>query len=153
LQFYLRGGRPQGEEVMLKSKTARRGLYLSMIVLFLAPLGSAALAATRATAESVVTSAELYTAISVQNGEEAAARKSVQNVLARPEVRQVAARAGVDLDRAQVVVSALSGEDLQAVADQAQRVDETLAGGSSIVVTSTAVIIGLLILIVLIVAR
>ena len=82
-----------------------------------------------------------------------ASRKLVQAVLDREEVRAVAAKAGLDLDRAKQAVSTLSGAELQEVAAQAQRVDASLAGGAStLVISTTTIIIILLVVILLVVA-
>jgi hypothetical protein len=137
---------------MQKAKRIKRGICLALLAFFLILHGTVAVAATRTSPENVVTSSELYTAMSTRASEDAAARASVQKVLGRSEVRAVAARAGLDLDRALAGVSVLSGEELRTVANQALRVDEALAGGSSVVITSTALIIGLLVLIILLVA-
>jgi hypothetical protein len=82
-----------------------------------------------------------------------ASRKLVQAVLDRAEVRAVAAKAGLDLERAKQAVSTLSGAELQEVAAQAQRVDASLAGGAStLVISTTTIIIILLVVILLVVA-
>jgi len=138
---------------MQKAKRVSKGMCVALAAFFLVPYGSAAVAATRTGAESIVTGTELYDAMSARAGEDAAARGSIQKLLGRSEVRRVAARAGLDLKRAQAAVSVLSGEELQVVADQAQRVDEALAGGSSVVITSTMLIIALLVLVIILVAR
>jgi hypothetical protein len=138
---------------MQKTKRVKKAICVALAVFFLVPSGSAAVAAAGTSAKNVVTSSELYTAMSARTDGDAAARESVQKVLGRSEVRRVAARAGLDLARAQAAVSVLSGEELRMVADQARRVDEALAGGSSVVITSTMLIIGLLVVIILIVAR
>jgi hypothetical protein len=88
--------------------------------------------------------------MSTRAGEDATAQASVQQLLGRSEVRRMAARTGLDLKQAQAAVSVLSGAELQAVADQAQRVDEMLAGGGSTVVTSSTLIIALLVLLLLV---
>jgi hypothetical protein len=138
---------------MQKTKKVYKGMCLALAAFFLVPYGSFAEAATPTSDKSVVTSAELYNTMSARVSQDDDARKSVQKILDRSEVRLVAARTGLDLQRAQAAVSVLSGEELQAVTHQAQRVDEALSGGSSVVVTSTMVIIGLLVLIVILVAN
>jgi hypothetical protein len=90
--------------------------------------------------------------MSARISEDAASREALQNLLQRSEVQRVATRFGLDANQVRDAVSMLSGEDLRSVAHQAQRVDEALAGGSTVVVTSTALIIGLLVLIIVLVA-
>jgi outer membrane receptor protein involved in Fe transport len=152
LQQHTRGRWPQGEEAVRDIKRIKKIMCLALIALFLVPPGSVAVAATGATTETTVTRSELYDAMSAKTADEAAARKAIQEVLGNAEVRRVAAQAGLDLKQAQAAVTVLSGEELQTVAGQAARVNEALAGGSNVVITSTVLIIGLLVLIVLLVA-
>ena len=80
-------------------------------------------------------------------------RADLLRVLANPEVKAVADKAGLDLRRATTAVASLQGQDLAQLAAQARQVDETLAGGQSrIVISTTVIIIALLVLILLIVA-
>jgi hypothetical protein len=80
-------------------------------------------------------------------------RKIVRDVLSRSEVREVATRAGLDLERARQAVSTLGGAELQEVAEHARRVDAGLSGGAStLVISTTTIIIILLVVILLIVA-
>jgi hypothetical protein len=83
----------------------------------------------------------------------AADRADVLRVLANPEVKAVADKAGLDLKRATTAVASLNGDELTQVAAQARQVDQALAGGQSkIVISTTFIIIALLVLILIIVA-
>lgn len=83
----------------------------------------------------------------------AADRADLLRVLANPEVKVVADKAGLDLRRATTAVASLEGQQLTELAAQARQVDEALAGGQSrIVISTTVIIIVLLVLILLIVA-
>ena len=83
----------------------------------------------------------------------AADRADLLRVLANPEVKAVADKAGLDLRRAATAVASLEGEQLSQVAAQARQVDQALAGGQSrVVLSTTVIIIALLVLILLIVA-
>ena len=83
----------------------------------------------------------------------AADRADLLRVLANPEVKSVADKAGLDLRRATTAVASLEGEQLAKAAAQARQVDEALAGGQSrVVISTTLIIIALLVLILLIVA-
>jgi hypothetical protein len=83
----------------------------------------------------------------------AADRADLLRVLANPEVKAVADKAGLDLRRATTAVASLEGQELSQLAAQARQVDEALAGGQSrIVISTTVIIIVLLVLILLIVA-
>ena len=80
-------------------------------------------------------------------------RADLLRVLANPEVKSVADKAGLDLRRATTAVASLEGEQLAKAAAQARQVDEALAGGQSrVVISTTLIIIALLVLILLIVA-
>lgn len=85
--------------------------------------------------------------------QEVADRQVIHDVLHRPEVRGVAERAGIDIDRADAAVSTLSGSELKDVARRAREVDERLSGGrSTVTISSTTIIIALLLVILIIVA-
>jgi hypothetical protein len=80
-------------------------------------------------------------------------RQIVRDVLSRSEVREVAAKAGLDLERAKQAVSTLDGAELQEIAAHARYVDASLSGGAStIVISTTTIIIILLVVILLVVA-
>lgn len=80
-------------------------------------------------------------------------RAALLRVLAHPEVKSVAAKAGIDLRRATDAVSTLDDTWLSELAAQARQVDSSLAGGQSrVTISTTVIIIGLLVLILLIVA-
>lgn len=108
-------------------------------------------ASTPATPPTVAPAAALDALVADQVRADDANRRIVQNVLDRSEVRDVAAKAGLDLERARQAVSTLSGAELQEVAAQAQRVDNSLAGGASTVVISTTTIIIILLIVILLV--
>lgn len=79
-------------------------------------------------------------------------RQAIRDLLARSDVREIAAHNGLDIRKAEAAVSTLSGKDLQDAAARARLAQEQLAGGSSITITTTALIIILLVVILLIVA-
>jgi hypothetical protein len=87
----------------------------------------------------------------VQDGQtEDAARAAVREALERPEVRDVASKIGIHLDRLTGAVATLDGDD---AASSARQVNDTLTGGAStIVISTTTVIIALLLLLLIIVA-
>ena len=82
-----------------------------------------------------------------------AQRAEVHKALARPEVRDMADRLGLDVSRAAAGVDTLAWGDLDRAASAARQVNQQLVGGAStITLSTTAIIIGLLVLILLIVA-
>jgi hypothetical protein len=106
----------------------------------------------RAQQPSVVDQSTLDDAVAAHAQRADEQRQVITRVLDRQEVREVAARIGVDLGLAQAAVGTLSGAELQRLADQAQAVDSSLAGGQTITITTTGIIIILLLVILIIVA-
>lgn len=82
----------------------------------------------------------------------AADREAVLRLLERPEVQAVAGDIGLDLRRARTAISTLDGQQLTQLAAQAQQVEQALAGGQSITISTTLIIVALLVLILIIVA-
>ncbi len=124
-------------------RIVRHSLAVCLAVLSLAPVAAAQ--------DHVITTSELNKAVQQRVTSEQADRAAIASLLQRAEVREVAAKAGLSLDKAQAAVSTLQGADLQQAASQARQVQNDLAGGASTVVISTTTII-LVLLIVLIVA-
>jgi len=124
-------------------RIVRHSLAVCLAVLFMAPLASAQ--------DHVIGNAALDKAVQQRVASEQADRQAILSLLQRQEVRDVAARAGLSVDKAQAAVSTLQGTDLQQAASQARQVQNNLAGGASTIVISTTTII-IVLLIVLIVA-
>jgi hypothetical protein len=80
-----------------------------------------------------------------------ARRASIREALARPEVRGMASRMGIDLDQFQASLPTLADGDLDHAAVAARDVNDAFAGGSSVTLSVTTIIIILLIVILLIV--
>lgn len=96
---------------------------------------------------------QLAAAVSAHAARQDADRAAVNNALTRPEVRDLASRMGIDVDRAAASAAGLSGADLARAADAARQVNQQLVGGAStIVISTTTIIIALLLLILIIVA-
>jgi hypothetical protein len=90
-------------------------------------------------------------------GEHAAAqeaeRAAVRAALTRPEVRAVAAKLGLDVDRLSGRVEALNGPQLADAANYVRQLNEPLVGGAStVVISTTAIIIALLIVLIIVIA-
>lgn len=80
-------------------------------------------------------------------------RAAIHEALARPEVRQMAERAGIDLDRFDKSVDTLTGASLDRVASAARDVNQAYVGGASrVVVSTTTIIVALLVVILIIIA-
>jgi hypothetical protein len=124
-------------------KIVRRSLAVCLAVLFMAPMASAQ--------DHVIGKATLDKAVQERVSRDQADREAIVSLLHRAEVRDIAAKAGLSLDKAEAAVSTLQGADLEQAATQARQVQNDLAGGASTVVISTTTIIIVLLLVVLIV--
>lgn len=101
----------------------------------------------------VVDPAMLAAAVAEHVDQQDAERASIREALARPQVRDMASRMGLNLDRAAAAVDTLAGADLDRAANAARQVNKQLIGGAStITLSTTTIIIALLVLILLIVA-
>ena len=121
-----------------------------VFALFLLPGASSA-----AELQHAVDPSDLSRAVTDHVAQQDADRAAIRETLARPEVKEVAAKAGIDLDRAAAVVGTLTGASLDQAAATARQVNASLAGGASTVVISseTVIIILLLVLLIIIAVR
>lgn len=125
-------------------RIVRRFFAICLAVLFMAP-------AVRAQ-DHVVGQSALDKAVQQRVSQEQADREAIVALLQRSEVRDIASKAGISMEKAEAAVSTLQGKDLQQAAQQARQVQNDLAGGASTVVISTTTIIIVLLLVILIVA-
>lgn len=127
-------------------QTCRRVLGISLVALLCAP-------AAWAQQTHVITQQALDQAVQQRVVQEQADRAAIRTFLQNPAVRDVAARAGLPIEKADAAVSTLQGNDLQRAAAQARQVNDQLAGGSdTIVLSATTIIIIILVIILLVVA-
>lgn len=95
----------------------------------------------------------LAQAVTDQVARQDADRAAIHDALNRPEVREIAAKSGVNLDRMQASIDTLSGPQLSQVASAAQQVNQAFVGGAStVVISTTTIIIALLVVIIIVVA-
>jgi len=128
-------------------RIVRQLLALLLIVLTI-PAGSAF-----ADPQHIVDPSQLAAAIAQRVATQDADRAAIRDMLARPEVRDLATEWGLDMTRLTAAVDMLSGADLERAAASARQVDQQLVGGAStITLSTTTIIIILLVLILLIVA-
>lgn len=97
----------------------------------------------------VVDSAALNQALAGQAELERSQRALVQRVLDGADAREIAARMGLSVARADSAVATLSGAELNTLAQQASAVDTALAGGSRTIVISTTTLLLVLIIVIL----
>ena len=99
----------------------------------------------------VIGKTDLAKAVAERVSRDQADRDAILTLLHRSEVRTIAARAGVSVEKAAAAVSTLQGDDLRDLASQARQAENDLAGGASNIVISTTTIIIVLLIIILIV--
>jgi hypothetical protein len=121
----------------------RRSLAILLALLLIAPAAQAQ--------NHVIGRSALDQAVQQRVSQERADREAIISLLQRSEVREVAAKAGLSLEKAEAAVSTLQGDDLRELAAQARQVQNDLVGGASTVVISTTTIIIVLLIIILIV--
>jgi hypothetical protein len=125
-------------------KIVRRSLAACLAVLMMAPMASAQ--------DHVINKSALDQAVQQRVSQEQADREVIVSLLQRAEVREIASKAGLSIQKAETAASTLHGKDLALAAAQAREVQNNLAGGANTIVISTTTIIIVLLLIILIVA-
>jgi hypothetical protein len=99
----------------------------------------------------VISKADLAKAVAERVSRDQADREAILSLLHRADVKTIAAKSGLSIEKAAAAVSTLQGDDLRELASQARQVQNDLAGGASTVVISTTTIIIVLLIIILIV--
>ena len=102
--------------------------------------------------EHVADQATLDQAVADHVRQKADDRETIRRVLELEQVRKVAEGAGIDLKRAETAVATLDDAEVGRIAAQARAVNEALAGGQTVEISTTVIIVFLLVLILLIVA-
>lgn len=126
-------------------------LRMSIVPVLVVLTGIPSLAA--ADEQHAVPPAALAAAVANHSAKQDADRESIRQALGRPEVRDIAARTGVDMARVAAAAETLSGADLARAAEAARQVNDSMVGGASnVVISTTTIIIVLLVIILIIVA-
>ena len=99
----------------------------------------------------VISPRALDQAVQQRVAQEQADREAIRSVLQNPTVRNVAARAGLPIEKAEAAVSTLEGDELRQAANQARQVDAQLAGGADTLVLSTTTLIIIILLVILLI--
>jgi hypothetical protein len=98
----------------------------------------------------VVDAGAMSQALAAKAESESAQRALVRRVLDRADVREMAARMGLNVEQADSAVATLSGPELGTLAQHAQAVEAaTLAGGANTIVISVTTLLLLLIIVIL----
>ena len=105
-------------------RTLRTLSVVCLVIALTVPSGAAA------QSRHVVDPSVLSDTIAAQLAREDADRATVHELLNRPEVRDAAAGAGIDVDRVNASVDTLSGAALSNAASAAQQVGQHLVGGA-----------------------
>jgi hypothetical protein len=121
----------------------RRILGTALAVLMCAP-------AAWAQQTHVIDKSALAQAVQQRVSQDQADREAIRSFLQNPQVRSVAAKAGLSVEKAEAAVSTLQGDQLRQAAGQARTVNQDLAGGATVVITTTTIIIVLLIIILIV---
>lgn len=132
-----------------------RGLTSSFLGALIICAAAASAAGTSVAGEprrNVVDDVEIQARIDSQASQENADRQAIDHLLQRSQVREIAASAGLDIQRASAAVAVLSGEQLKDVAARARAADTHFGGSERITLTYTVIIIVLLVILILIVA-
>jgi L-rhamnose isomerase len=124
-------------------RIVRRLLAVTLALLLVAPAAQAQ--------THVIGKTDLANAVAERVSRDQADRDAILTLLHRTEVRTIAARAGLSVEKAAAAVSTLQGDDLRDLASQARQAENDLAGGSSSIVISTTTIIIVLLIVILIV--
>ena len=97
----------------------------------------------------IVDSTAMNQALAGQADLERTQREVVRRVLDSADARELAARMGLSVERADSAVATLSSAELNTLAQQASAVDTALAGGSKTLVISTTTLLLVLIIVIL----
>ena len=117
----------------------------------LAALLAALLFAPAAQAQThVIAKSALSQAVQQRVSQDQADRQAIRSFLQNPQVKSVAAKAGLSVEKAEKAVSTLQGDELRQAASQARAVNQDLAGGATVVITTTTIILILLIIILIV---
>ena len=123
-------------------KFVRRTLAVCLSVLIVAPAVSAQ--------SHVIGKSALEKAVQERVARDQSDREAIRTMLQRAEVRQIAEKAGVSIEKVTTAVATLEGQDLREIASHARQVNNELAGGATIVITTTTIIIILLVIILIV---
>jgi hypothetical protein len=122
----------------------RRIVVTAFTVVLVAPSGA------WAQQTHVINQSALDQAVQQRVSQEQSDREALRTFLQNPQVKDVAAKAGLPIERAVAAVSTLQGDELRQAASQARAVNQDLAGGTTVVITTTTIIIILLIILIIV---
>ena len=121
----------------------RQALAVCLAIMLVAP-------AAGAQQTHVIGKDALEKAVQVRVSQDQSDRAAIVSLLQRSEVREIAAKAGLSVAKAEAAVSTLEGDELRQIAGQARQAQDNLAGGATVVITTTTIILILLVIIILV---
>lgn len=121
----------------------RRILGVTLAIMLAAP-------AAWAQQTHVINKSALDQAVQQRVSQDQSDREALRTFLQNPQVRTVAAKAGLPIEKAEAAVSTLQGDELRQAAGQARAASQDLAGGDTLVISTTTIIIILLIVILIV---
>lgn len=124
-------------------RIVRQLLAVFLAIVFMAPAAGAQ--------DHVIGTSALDRAVQERVSRERADREVILSLLQRQDVRDIAGKAGLSIDKARAGVSMLQGRDLEQAAQQARVVQDNLAGAGNVTVSTTTIIIVLLLIILIVV--
>lgn len=124
-------------------QVVRQLLAVCLAIMLAAPAASAQ-------QNHVIGKAALEKAVQDRVTRDQSDRAAIRSLLQQKQVREIAAKAGLSIEKAERAVSTLDGDDLRQLAGQARQAQDNLAGGATVVITTTTIILILLVIIILI---
>ena len=106
-----------------------------------------------ATERHAVALSQLAETVNERVAQQEADRAEIRAALAHPEVREIAVRLGINLDRVDAALNTLSQDALARAASAARQVNRSLVGGAeTLAISATTIIVALLVVILIVVA-
>ena len=128
--------------------TAYRRMTLALLAAALISVGIAGTGQAGEARPDVIGEVDIQTQIDRRIDNESSDRQAIQDLLRRPEVRQIAGKAGLDMGRASAAAGLLSGQELRDLAARAHEINAGVGGrGTVTIAVTTLIIIALLIII------
>lgn len=100
----------------------------------------------------VVDPAAMSRAVAEKANQENTQRELLQRILNRADVREMAGRMGLSVERAESAVATLDGEELSQLAWYAGGVEASIVGGANntVIISTTTLLLGLILLILIV---
>jgi hypothetical protein len=128
--------------------TQYRRMTLALLAAALISVGIAGTGRAGEARPDVIGEVDIQTQIDRRIDNESSDRQAIQDLLRRPEVRQIAGKAGLDIERASAAAGLLSGQELKDLATRAHEINAGVGGrGTVTIAVTTLIIIALLIII------